>query len=473
MTTFDLIVLGAGPAGAEAAILAASRGLSVALVDEEHAAGGQVYRAPAHGGLVKPDADAQAGTELRRRLAAGGVHCLFGARTWHVERGFRLMAVSGHEAIELNSRAMIVATGAIERHCPFPGWTLPGVIGLAAATILLKAHRALPGKRIVVAGSGPLLPLVAVKALDLGADVACVVDAARRRDWLAKLPTIVRSPGLALRGGGWMAKLARRRVPVLYGSAVRRAEGSKTVEKVVIGPVARDWSQIAGKEITVAADALCVGFGLVPSTDATRLLGADHQFDRSRGGWTVITDHDGRTSVAALYVCGDAAGVAGAAAAPHSGRLAALAAARDLDVLGNDDYRALARRERTAALAKGRFGFAMTALATPKAGSWGWSDADTVICRCEGVRRGAIEQAFAAGARTIDDAKSATRCGMGPCGGRICAEACGAILAELGGCDCAVVGQATGRPPLRPVALDDIAGAFEYDQLPFPAPAPL
>ena len=196
-SAFDLIVIGAGPAGCRAALAASRHGVSVLLIDEAAAAGGQVYRAPAGGLALKLDEDGAKGDELRRRIAQSAITLRFGCRVWSVASGFRVDVAGhgGHEAF--TAPRLIAATGAYERVVPFPGWTLPGVIGLAAATILIKSQGMLPGRRIVLAGCGPLLLLVASKVLAAGGEIAAIADLSGPADWLATLPRVLRRPRLA------------------------------------------------------------------------------------------------------------------------------------------------------------------------------------------------------------------------------------------------------------------------------------
>jgi len=159
--SFDLVVAGAGPAGASAAIAAAEHGLRVAVIDEADAAGGQLHRLPRVQKRASHGDVASAGDALRTRLARCGAVSYAERRIWSVAEGFRLDLAGprGHE--QVRAPFLVAATGAHERIVPFPGWTLPGVIGLAAATVLLKSEGVLPGHRVVVAGCGPLLPAVA------------------------------------------------------------------------------------------------------------------------------------------------------------------------------------------------------------------------------------------------------------------------------------------------------------------------
>ncbi|MEO3471790.1 NAD(P)/FAD-dependent oxidoreductase [Roseomonas sp. CAU 1739] len=464
----DLAVLGAGPAGAAAALEAASLGLSVVLLDEARDAGGQVFRAPTHGAAEEAEGDT-----LRAALAASSVDCRFARRVWTLEPGFRIAALGPDGSERIEAATLIVATGAVERHIPTPGWTLPGVFGLAAATILLKAERVLPGRRVVVAGTGPLLYLVAAKILAGGGTVAAVVDARPRGAWLAAAGALAARPDLAARGLGWMARLGAARVPILAGHAVTMIEGDATVSRVTVAPLAADGTPRGDGVRSFDVDSLCLGYGLVPATEATRLLGARHAFDAARGGWLAETDAMQATSLPGVFACGDGAGLAGAAAAPLSGRIAAIGAGRHLGRIAENDAAARVEPLRVAHDRAARFGRAMTALATPPAGLLALMTAETMLCRCEAVTRATASAAIAGGARTLGDLKAATRCGMGPCGGRLCGEAAAMLLAHDTRQDRAAIGPATARPPLRPVPLAALAGAFRYEDLPIPEPAPL
>jgi len=470
--SYDLIVLGAGPAGAAAAIKARGLGLSVAVIDEAPVAGGQVYRAPSPGLTpTKPDADRAKGNELRQRLAASGAVIHADHRVWSLTAGFSVSAVGPDGPLTIAAPNLIVAAGAVERHIPVSGWTLPGVIGLAAATILLKSHGVLPGRRVVVAGSGPLLLLVASKIAAAGGEVVAVVDAAPRAAWLSRISSMLARPDLMAKGAAWALRLLLARVPIHSGSAIRAINGTDGVASVEIGLVDGDWRPIGGVTRTVEADAVCLGFGLLPSTEVTRLLGAEHVYAPELGGWIPDVDASLQTSVPGLFVAGDGGGVRGADAAPLSGELAAIGVARRLGRGGDLERQAAAIAARWRR--SGAFGAAMSAVAMPPSGAAAMIGEHATVCRCEGLTRATLDAAIAAGSKTLADLKATTRCGMGPCGGRVCGEAASMLIAAATGWDRATIGQASARPPLRPVPLAAIAGDFDYDDLPIPAPAPL
>ncbi len=468
----DLIVLGGGPAGANAAIAAADAGLKVILFEQQPAAGGQVWRAPLPGLVPPASPERISGDALRARLAAANVDTRFGRTVWSVGGAFRIDAVGpdGNESAE--APRLIAASGAHERVVPFPGWTLPGVIGLAAATVLLKAQGGVPGARVVVAGCGPLLAVVAAGILKSGGTVAALVDLSGPGDWLKALPAMATQPALVARGAGWALKIGAARVPVLFRHAIRAAEGDEQLARVRIAPVDAGGAFATGPERVIDADLLCVGHGLVPGGEVPRLMRAAQTFDHRRGGFIPVLDDAGRTSVTGLYACGDGVGIRGVLVAEVAGRLAGLAAACDAGRLSAAAF-ATASAGARAALAKARpFSDAMAGLMALRPAQVAAIPPETVVCRCEDVTRAEIDAAYADGARDLNQLKQFTRCGMGPCQGRFCGDVAGELLAQKVGSREAV-GAFTARPPLRPVALADLMGAFDYADIPIPAPAPL
>lgn len=474
----DLIVIGAGPAGARAALRARACGLSVLLVDENHDAGGQVWR-PLPAGFSRraeapPSPEARDGDALRGELRNAGIECLFGHKVWNIGSDLRTDIIGPAGSLSWRPRALLVATGTTERVVPFPGWTQPGVIGLAAATILLKSQNMVPGLRTVVAGSGPLLFAAAVGIIKAGGEVAAVVDLASRGEWLRTLPSLMGRPDLLRQGMQWQWRLRAEGVPVYYRHAIRSVSPLGEGFSVRIGAVDPDGAPLQGDAGVheLFADAVAVGNGLVPGTDVTRLLRARHRYERELGGWIAQADADGRTSVQGLYVAGDGAGIAGAAAAGAHGEIAALACALDQGAIDPSAH----ARERAPLAAQwarsARFGHAMAGLMALRSGAVDGIAPDTVVCRCEDVTRAEIDSAVRNGARDMNQLKAWTRCGMGPCQGRTCGDVAGALVAaQVGSREAA--GCFTGRAPLRPVSLSEVAGDYTYADIPIPKAAPL
>ncbi len=482
---FDTIVIGAGPAGAEAAITASGYGHRVVVIDEQLAAGGQVWRAPVAGWAGNVDAEARLGAALRDRLERSTVQRRFGHRVWSVthSRGiridgtpaedFRVDALGPDGPVAFTAPSLVVATGAHERVVPFPGWTLPGVIGLAAVTVLLKSHGVAPAQRVVVAGCGPLLAAVTAGLLKAGVTVLAVADLAPRRDWLRRLPAIASQPTLALRGFGWAANAALSRVRLLPSYGVRRAEGDDQVRRVVLGPVTADGTPSPGPEQAFDVDALIVGHGLTTASEVTRLLRAEHCYDRLRGGWIPVVNERFETSIPGLYAIGDGAGIRGSAAASLAGRRVGVDLGFAIGALQGEDAAAAAGSIERDLAKLAAFSDAMASLMAQRPAHVGAIATETIVCRCEDVTRGEIDTAIKAGADEINQLKHFTRCGMGPCQGRYCGDTVQELMAQRLGVTRDAIGQWTGRPPLRPVPLGALLGDFAYDDIPIPEPAPL
>ncbi len=468
--TYDLIVIGAGPAGAEAALAASDAGLRVVLIDEGPAPGGQVWRAPRTDGAIQArsrDADKMRGDDLRNRLEKANLDHLSNTQVWDARPGFDISCLSPAGPQRLTAPRVVLATGAMERVRPFPGWTTPGVLGLAAATAIVKAEKMLPGRDIVVAGQGPLLIAVAAKACELGVPPRAVVDLARRRDWMYAATGFLAVPSLLAQGAKWMARLATARVPMHRHSEVVKAEGETVLEAVII----RDNS--SGRLSHIPADTLYIGNGLTPADELHRLLGAEQVTDLLHGGYRTLCDEDRRSSVEGLYVAGDGAGVHGALPSVAQGRIAGLAAAHDHGALSHAGFADAADASRRALRSLTRFADASCRLMQFPEASLAAIPEDAIICRCEDVCRGDIDLAIKEGARDLNQLKHFTRLGMGPCQGRMCAlNAAGLLKRHLG----AAAGsnlRLTPRAPVRPLNMEDLVGEFDYADIPVPKPAPL
>lgn len=472
--TYDLVVLGAGPAGASAAIAARRQGLSVAIIDENPKAGGQVYRAPAF--VLKgsnASTDQLKGERLRNDLADSGASLFFGHKVWFVAPGGRIATVSKDGASNFAAEAVIVATGTSERAIPVPGMTIPGVIGLAAATIALKAHATVPPGPTLVAGVGPLLYAVAAGILKQGGKVAAVVDLARPADWLSIAPRLASRPDLLLQGVRWMASLRRAGVPMRFGHAVTAIHGGDIVQEVEIRRVRADWSadDNTPREIFKAAS-VAIGHGLTPATEVARLFDVPMEYRVDRGGWVPHVNADRSTVSKGIYIAGDCAGISGAAAAGLAGELAALSAARDLGRLAPDRYETLAAPVRTRHRRAEVFGWSISALMALRPGLVASIPRETIVCRCEDVTRATIEDTAQRGAVHVNQLKSTTRCGMGPCQGRMCGDAAAEIVALAAGIAREEAGSWTARTPLRTVPLASLLGDYSYHDIPKPPPLP-
>lgn len=448
--TYDLAVIGAGPAGIAAAATAAAAGLSVALVDAAARIGGQFHR---------HSADAEPPAAVRGLGDLAGIDHLAEHRVWAVARagdGFAVHALVGERspsAITVHARSLLIATGGYDRQLPFPGWDLPGVLTAGGAQAVLKGDGVLPGRRVVVAGSGPFLLPVAAGLAAAGSRVVGVCEAARPTRFARHLPAVAGNPGKLLEAAGYHAALLRRRVPYRTGRAVVAAHGDGRLEAVTVAALDRSGAVVRGGERRVECDALAIGYGFTPQLELLVQLGCATRTDAD-GSLVAEVDAAQRTSQPGVYAAGEVTGVGGAELARVEGELAGLAAS------GRAGPARLLRRR--AALR--RFAAALHDVYRPPTGWPAWLGDDTVVCRCEEVPAARLLHAVRVlGATDARSVKLLTRAGMGRCQGRICGYAAGCLVAHAAGRevgDADLAGLAS-RPLAQPVPLGLLADVKE------------
>ena len=404
----DVLVVGAGPAGLAAAWRAVESGLRVSVVDDNPSAGGQIWR----GEQAKPSSpEAEAWFE---RIRSVDIQMISGARVFQQPETGILLAETSEGVCQLQYKSLVLATGARERFLPFPGWTLPNVMGAGGLQALVKTGLPIEEKRVVVAGSGPLLLAVAAYLRRRGAEVLLIAEQASSVQ-LVKF-------GFSLVGKSSQAFELKRQlkgVPYRSGCWVSAAHGREKLESVTL--VRR------GKREQVACDYLACGYHLVPNTELAELLGCGLE----RGH--VRVDEFQQTSVWQIYSAGEATGIGGLELSLVEGEIAGLAAAgkredaRKLFPIREKQRRFAKTLSRTFALRD-----ELKNLAQP----------DTIVCRCEDVT---FERLRAH--RSWRAAKLQTRCGMGPCQGRVC----GGAVEFLFGWRAESV-----RPPALPVRVESL-----------------
>lgn len=460
--TGEILVIGAGPAGLAAARTAAAYGARVTLLDDNRQVGGQYYRHPASKSLrdVRGDLfdEATRGADLLAAARSlnvvhysGAVFCGF------FDEGVAAF-VHDDRLRRIKPGATVVATGATERPVPFPGWTLPGVMGAGAAQNLLKGQRMLPGRRILVTGNGPLMLLAAANLVRCGAEVVEVLEAASNRPPPAMLPRLLLEPEMLIRGIAYRAILMKHRVPFRSRHVIVEATGAGRVEAATVAPLADDGTPDLSRARTMAVDTVVAGFGLVPASEVTRSIGCEHVHDPGKGGWIPVRSEDLETSRPGIFAAGECAGAAGVEKALLEGELAGLAAAMRVGAASGplaEIHRDRLRRRLRRLMA---FRVAIEAIYRPPGSLLSLARDDTIVCRCEEVTLGEARRWTRTGVTEANSLKAITRMSMGRCQGRNCLPTVAGLIAAETGIDVAEVPLPRPRPPLKPVRVGALIG---------------
>jgi NADPH-dependent 2,4-dienoyl-CoA reductase/sulfur reductase-like enzyme len=390
---------------------------------------------------------------LAKEAASSSAQHTAGAIVWSVSplegAGYEIGVSMAGRSRMIAAHEIMLATGALERPFPISGWTLPGVMSCGGAQTALKASGLVPDGRVVIAGCGPLLWLIAWQYLNAGVSIDAILDTTPRANWLnalPHLPAFLTSPYLAK--GLKLMRAVRAQARIISGVEALRAEGTEKVEAVVYVKT--------GREQRIALDTLLLHQGVVPNINLSNAIGCRHIWDDAQLTWKPETDAWGATSVPGITVAGDGAGIAGAEAAGERGRIAALGAAHRFGKIDapRRDREAVAPRATLARFARGRA--FLDTLYRP-ARIFRAPHGDTIVCRCEEVTAERIRSTVPLGATGPNQMKSFLRCGMGPCQGRLCGLTVAELIADVRGVPMQDVGYYRLRPPVKPISLGELA----------------
>jgi NADPH-dependent 2,4-dienoyl-CoA reductase/sulfur reductase-like enzyme len=449
--TYDIAVLGAGPAGMAAATRAAQLGARVLLLDEQPGPGGQIYRnvekASDHQHRILGP-DFTAGRELTQAFRNSGAEYRPGCTIWDVTDEGTVTFSHAGQPEQISARHLILATGATERPMPLPGWTLPGVMTAGAAQILLKSG-GLVARDSVLVGCGPLLYLLAAQMIAAGHKPTALLETQTQGDmWAARsdLPGALRGWPYLAKGAGLLARIMTARV--------KRFTGVRDVSLIGEDSVTSVRFTYNGKTHEIPTDTVLLHHGVVPNTQISRGLRLDHAYDDLQRCFVPKVDAMGLSSHPTISIAGDGAGIGGAKVAALSGEIAALGAAQALGLISDAaPLAAPLQAKRRKELAVRPF---LDRAYPPAAQSLRPADA-TIVCRCEEVTAGDIRRFAMLGCKGPNQAKAFGRAGMGPCQGRFCGLTVTEILAQETGQSQQHTGALRIRAPFKPVTLGELA----------------
>jgi thioredoxin reductase/bacterioferritin-associated ferredoxin len=448
-----------------AAHAAANAGVAVTVIDDNVLPGGQYYRQSPDEFKVSDPVAAHSGhpeaAGLYARLDHPNIHMIHQMEVWGVfDQG--TLALTDHEqAFLLETDRVVLATGAYDRPHAFPGWTLPGVLGAGAALRMVKTQWLLPGKRILLAGLGPLQLSLADLLLKSGVDVVCVAEAADPLSAWRSLPGFWGHWDRLREAFDYRRTLWKHRVPLLFSHAVVSAEGAGQVEKATIARLDKEGAAIPGTEQAFDVDTVCLGYGLLPSYQLPAAFGCELRYDDKLRWFVPRHDANMETSESGVFVAGDVTDMGGAHVAAAEGRVAGLAAANQLGSLDSAALADVLEPAQAALRRLNRLANALQGIYAFRPGLAHLTRDDTVICRCEEVRAREIRDSLSKGAIDLHQVKLHTRTGMGYCQGRICSALTAPIIARQTGRPLSEMKPYTTRPPIQPISLGELAAGKE------------
>jgi NADPH-dependent 2,4-dienoyl-CoA reductase/sulfur reductase-like enzyme len=458
----DLLVIGAGPAGMSAAIVASKAGLDVVIVDERKNPGGQYFKQPSSYFSIdedRLDKQFKVGRNLISQLSESKIKVLSGATIWSVSETNKVFLASKEERWEVQAKNILIAAGAYEKGIPIPGWTLPGVMTTGAAQTLLRSYQVALGEKIVISGNGPLNLQMAAELISAGVEVVALAETSKPlslRNSLRSLLLFYYSPKLFISGVRYMYLIAKARVPFFQSAAASNFFGEERVESVEISKIDK-----GGVPLKVLAklevDSVALGFGFSPSSEIARTLGCAHTFDAKQDVLVANRDSKGRSSVSGIWIAGDSGVIGGAQVAIAEGTIAAFSILEEFDIdlpkSVKEDYRkALKLRKRSHKFQK----VLWKIFSGPTLRSQ-LSKPDTVICRCLSLTKEEICDDLESQMRSAGALKRVNRAGMGKCQGRYCSSFVTHLIAESTG---EPVGEFSGyapATPFKPTAIGIIA----------------
>jgi NADPH-dependent 2,4-dienoyl-CoA reductase/sulfur reductase-like enzyme/bacterioferritin-associated ferredoxin len=469
---YHVVIVGSGVGGLTVAQGLAGHGLDTLLIDENAHTGGQLLRKSdkMNKSLWQIEADfmkikglslVQEVLGKRRELTR-----VNRAQVLGIFEGKKLLintmppedgGKSG-KIVEVEAEYIVFATGARERYLPFKGWTLPGVISLGAAQILMKSHGVLPGNKMVIGGSSPLMLVLASEMINNHGRVSALISENPFKKNFSFLPLMKDHWPKAYEGALYIAKMILNRVPMVNGRRIIEAQGNGLFESVVIAKTNPAGDVIEGSETKYQGDVLGIGYGFVPNIELAVQAGCDIEHKRSLGGWVVKVNDSLETSVESIFAVGEINGIAGAKKSYIQGKIAVTSLLSRFGVQLNGSQEKLATEisqlHKLNSQQSTYASFFNTLCQLPSIAYQQIPD-DTIICRCENITMNTVKQQVRQGFTTCGGLKKTARCGMGRCQGRTCGMVLQDIITALTAKSPEDIGTSLSRAPVKNVAIKD------------------
>lgn len=477
---YDIVIIGGGPAGLTAAVTASANGAITLLIDERDVLGGNYYKQLAVGKNSLSREQQKKFNSLKIAFEKSSTDYMMNTGVWGIfdHEGNSLKNDQGADtkkftlkltrsirgSSSITAKKIIIATGVYDRPLPFPGWELPGVVTPGAVQTQLEKQGILPGKKVIVAGSGPLQLLVAASLVKNGAQVVAYLDTSSGLEGVFSILPALPALMSRLREGFFsILTLARAGVPMRFRHAVYKARSSDNncVNSVTFGKIDKDGNPIWGTEQELAVDTVCVGYGFIPSTAITMLIGCEHTFDEHLKAFIPMHDKAQRSSKFGIFLAGDITGVGGKALAELQGKNAAHSALEELGLLSTQSVNLLRSKLLNGIRREENFARWLWKRQRVRPGLLKLVEADTPVCFCEGATMKDIKESIEDGARDLFGIKLRTRVSMGHCQGRYCLSNTALLLSEETKLSINDIPDPSIRPPVFPVRLGDIQKAPE------------
>ena len=461
----DIAVVGGGAGGMNAAIWAARSGADVLLIDERPQLGGQYFKQL----IPAPDLEAERwedkqfrnGRHLIGEIAESGIKLLNNASVVAAFEPCDLLVSRNKELTIVKPKKLIVATGAYELGLLVPGWTLPGVMTTGSAQVLLRSYRVLAGRKVLIAGNGPLNFQVGLELAKAGAEVKAIAEASpapSARNMRAFLEMLAGDPELTVRGASYLAGLIRRGVPIHYSASLASVQPITGAGGPLLKTVLRDWTNSEATEKCYEVDAVCIGYGFAPSNEILRALGCRSIVNETKGTLDAVRGDDCETTREPVFAVGDCARFGGSRIAECEGVIAGNAAARSLGFEIPGRAKKAVKLARSSKRRQQNFQSALWTMFKPAEGLFKFPGDEVIACRCEEVAgREIADGLMATGSNEAGSLKRSTRAGMGRCQGRYCGPEIARFLIDSGLDSIDETKLWAPRPPIKPVTVASLA----------------